>query len=45
MKLNNLEIYAQVIKNHRNNITEIENAQTSRSISITNHNSQSDYFV
>jgi len=45
MKLNNLEIYAQVIKNHRNNIAEIENAQTSRSVSIVNHNSQSDYFV
>ena len=45
MKLNNLEIYAQVIKNHRNNIAEIENAQTSRSVSIMNHNSQSDYFV
>jgi len=38
-------MYAQVIKNNRNNIAEIENAQTSRSISIMNHNSQSDYFV
>ena len=45
MKLNNLEIYAQVIKNHRNNIAEIENAQTSESVSIMNHNPQSDYFV
>ncbi len=45
MKLNNLEIYAQVIKNHRNNIAEIENAQTSESVSIVNHNSQSDYFI
>ena len=39
MKLNNLEIYTQVIKNHRNNIAEIENAQTSESVSIMNHNS------
>ena len=45
MKLNNLEIYVQVIKNHRNNITEIENTQTNESVSIMNHNSQSDYFI
>ena len=45
MKLNNLEIYVQVIKNHRNNIAEIENVQTSEFINIMNHNSQSDYFV